>query len=83
LDSRNFLRITQQRTRIEEKKKIEIELDKHFKIGVQYTDQKKKKQEREFTGSRYQRRRTVNVKQTNLSGSKDTENPVEQAQSFL
>jgi ribulose bisphosphate carboxylase small subunit len=46
LDSRNFLRITQQRTRIEEKKKIEIELDKHFKIGVQYTDQKKKARER-------------------------------------
>jgi hypothetical protein len=82
LDSRNFLRKTQQRTRIKEKKKIEIELDHHFKIGVQYTDQKKK-QEREFTGGRYQRRRTVNVKQTNLSGSKDIENPVEQAQSFL
>lgn len=45
LDSRKFLRITQQRTRIEEKKKIEIELDKHFKIGVQYTDQKKSKRE--------------------------------------
>jgi ribulose bisphosphate carboxylase small subunit len=50
LDSRNFLRITQQRTRIEEKKKIEIELDKHFKIGVQYTDQKKKSKRENLQG---------------------------------